>query len=87
MNIVKCSTLVECKDFNIITTGSMLQAAIDISSEFKKHSKKMGVVHVPCIKPIDESKLLNIISKSKKIYNRRTLYQRRFGVFHFRFII
>ena len=68
MNIVKCSTLVECKDFNIITTGSMLQAAIDISSEFKKHSKKIGVVHVPCIKPIDESKLLNIISKSKKIF-------------------
>ncbi len=68
LNILKCSTLVECKDFNIITTGSMLQAAIDISCEFKKKSKKIGVVHVPCIKPIDESKLLNIISKSKKVF-------------------
>lgn len=68
LNILKCSTLVECKDFNIITTGSMLQAAIDISTEFKKKSKKIGIVHVPCIKPIDESKLLNIISKSKKIF-------------------
>lgn len=68
LNILKCSKLVESREHNIITTGSMLQTALDISNQFKKQGKRIGVVHVPCIKPIDESELLNIISKSKKIF-------------------
>jgi transketolase len=68
-NVHECYKLVHSDDDLIITTGTMAQIALDVSETLlREDGIKLGVVNVPCIKPLDEINLINIIKRSKKIF-------------------
>jgi transketolase len=58
------SEMVKGTDLVIITTGVMTQLAIKIAGQFKD---KVGVIDIYQLKPINEKKLLKLISKYEKI--------------------
>ena len=66
-SIFKSFKYVDSEKFFIFTTGSMLQTAIDVSLKFKKIGIDLGVVSIPCIKPLDKN-ILKIIDKIEKVF-------------------
>lgn len=67
-NILKAIQYVNSSDYNIFTTGSMLQCALDVSNEFKKIGIDLGIIHIPCLKPIDKKTIIEVINRSKKVF-------------------
>ena len=58
----------EMKDGVIFTSGNMVERCLD-AANILKDKYKIGVVNIPSIKPLDKSKILKIISKTKKIFS------------------
>lgn len=62
--------LIELKtgaDICIIATGNMVERALEISKELSKNSMKVGVVDLFRLKPLNESRLLELIERSSRI--------------------
>jgi len=57
----------KCSDINIISTGFMSQKAVEVAEELGKRGLSVGVVDLYKIKPVNETSLLKIIDRSKKI--------------------
>ena len=56
------------KDVALISTGNILDAVIETARLIEKKSgKKVGVVSMPCLKPIDEKLILGLAKSSKLI--------------------
>ena len=53
--------------FFIFTTGSMLQTAIEVSLKFRSIGIDIGVLSIPCIKPLDNN-LFKIIDKIDRVF-------------------
>ena len=53
--------------FFIFTTGSMLQTAIEVSLKFRSIGVDIGVLSIPCIKPLDNN-LFKIIDKIDRVF-------------------
>ena len=54
-------------DITIIATGMMVHRAIEVSKKLSEYSIDAGVVDLYRIKPVNETLLVNILGKSKKI--------------------
>ncbi len=55
------------KDVAIISTGNMLQTAVQASEELKKHGVDCGVVSMPVVKPIDKELIISMANEGHKI--------------------
>ena len=53
------------KDGVIFTSGNMVERRCFDAANILKDKYKIGVVNIPSIKPLDKSKILKIISKTK----------------------
>jgi transketolase len=55
------------RDLYIISTGSMVHRAIEVSDELARHSIDCGVIDLYRLKPVNKPLLLEVIEESKKL--------------------
>ena len=55
------------RDVCIITAGSIIQECIKASKDLSEENIDCQIISMPCIKPIDEKKIISIANKIKKI--------------------
>jgi len=65
--IGKSVTLKDGKDATIIATGTMVKTALDVSSIMESKNKKIEVINMHTIKPIDKDKIIEISKRTKNI--------------------
>ena len=67
--IGKSVTLKDGKDATIIATGTMVKTALDVSSIMESKNKKIEVINMHTIKPIDKDKIIEYTTDPKVIYD------------------
>ena len=63
----KASLLRDGRDALIVSTGFMTMRALEVVEALRKDRVDVGVLHVPTIKPLDESTILKAASKSGRM--------------------
>ena len=67
VKIGKAMEILPKKNFNIISTGSIAQTALEVVELIKENFFiDIGMLHIGSIKPLDKKKILNFIRGSKK---------------------
>ena len=56
------------KDGIVISSGNTLQNCYEAVEKFKKIGKKIGLINIPSIKPLNKSKIKNLLKKTKKVF-------------------
>ena len=57
----------EGNDLTIVSTGSILKLAIDLSNELEKKNINSEIINIHTIKPIDKNIIYDSVNKTKKI--------------------
>jgi transketolase len=67
VKIGKAMEILPKNNFNIITTGSITQTALEVAKLIKENFFiDIGILHIGTIKPLDKKKIINFITGSKK---------------------
>ncbi len=56
------------KDGIVISSGNTLQNCYEAVEKFKKLGKKIGLINIPSIKPLNKSKIKNLLRKTNKVF-------------------
>tara|TARA_B100000963_G_C22609601_1_gene664226 strand:- start:887 stop:1813 length:927 start_codon:yes stop_codon:yes gene_type:complete len=56
------------KDGIVISSGNTLQNCHEAVEKFKKLGKKIGLINIPSIKPLNKSKIKNLLRKTNKVF-------------------
>ena len=66
-NIEKAVKIREGKDVTIISNGDTLVEVIDCAKILKENGIDAEVIHIPVVKPIDKTSILESVKKTKKV--------------------
>lgn len=55
-------------DLTIINTGNTLTVAQEVVNELKKNNLNTELLHLPCIKPLDEQLIISSATKTKNVF-------------------
>ena len=61
------------KDGIVISSGNTLQNCYEAVEKFKKIGKKIGLINIPSIKPLNKSKIKNLLKKLRKFLLLKTI--------------
>ena len=63
----KAEILQEGEDLTILAIGRMVERAIEVAKKLEKENKKVEIINVRFLKPLDEQTILKSIEKTKKV--------------------
>lgn len=64
----KAIRMTEGDDATLIVTGVMLKNAMDAHMQLKNRGIEVSTYSIPCIKPIDEEVIINVLNQGKPIF-------------------
>ena len=63
----KAEVIKEGKDISIIAIGKMVAKAVEMSKEIEKQGKSVEIINARFLKPFDEQKIIETITKTKNV--------------------